>query len=104
MTATATTPTVDNRTFWLNEEQKLDQQAQAAIYPGGQKAIDRLAKQGKRPVRELIGQLIDPGTEFFELSRIAGFGMGYPGSRRAPISPSRSKSTCGPRPSPSAAG
>ena len=79
MTATASAQTVDNRTFWVNEEQKLDQQAYAAMYPGGQKAIDRLVKQGKRPVRDLINDLIDPGTEFYELSRIAGFGMGYPG-------------------------
>lgn len=84
MTQTAPTPSTDNRTFWLNEEQKLDQQVHAAVYPGGQAAIDRLAKQGKRPVRELIGELIDPGTEFFELSRIAGFGMGYPGVEDVP--------------------
>jgi 3-methylcrotonyl-CoA carboxylase beta subunit len=84
MTATAPTQTIDNRTFWLNEEQKLDQQVHAATYPGGQAAIDRLAKQGKRPVRELIADLIDPGTEFYELSRIAGFGMGYPGVEDVP--------------------
>lgn len=79
MTATVTAQAVDNRTFWTNEEQKLDQQVHAALFPGGQTAIDRLAKQGKRPVRDLINELIDPGTEFYELSRIAGFGMGYPG-------------------------
>ena len=84
MTATATAQTVDNRAFWTNEEQKLDQQAHAAMFPGGQKAIDRLAKQGKRPVRDLINDLIDPGTEFYELSRIAGFGMGYPGVEDVP--------------------
>jgi 3-methylcrotonyl-CoA carboxylase beta subunit len=41
--------------------------------------VDRLKKKGKRPVRELISELIDPGTQFFELSRIAGFGVNYPG-------------------------
>ena len=84
MTATVTAQAVDNRTFWINEEQKLDQQVQAALFPGGQTAIDRLAKQGKRPVRDLINELIDPGTEFYELSRIAGFGMGYPGVEDVP--------------------
>ncbi|MGD8267380.1 MAG: carboxyl transferase domain-containing protein [Desulfobacterales bacterium] len=71
--------TADNRIFWQEEEQRLDQLVQLALWPGGLKAVDRLAKQGKRPVRELIGKLIDPDTPFYELSRIAGFGMGYPG-------------------------
>ncbi|WP_373501697.1 acyl-CoA carboxylase subunit beta [Desulfococcus sp.] len=69
----------ENRNFWENEEKKLDERVHEAVWPGGQKAVDRLAKQGKQPVRDLIQLLIDPGTEFFELSRIAGFGMNYPG-------------------------
>ena len=68
----------ENRLFWENEEKKLDERVQLAVWPGGQKAVDKLRKQGKRPVRELIQQLIDPETEFYELSRIAGFGMDYP--------------------------
>ena len=68
----------ENRLFWENEEKKLDERVQLAVWPGGQKAVDKLHKQGKRPVRELIQQLIDPETEFYELSRIAGFGMDYP--------------------------
>ncbi len=48
------------------------------MWPGGEKAVLKLKKQGKRPIRELINLLIDPGTEFYELSRIAGFGMNYP--------------------------
>lgn len=68
----------DNRTFWENEERKLDERVHEAMWPGGEKAVERLAKQGKRPVRELIAELIDPGTDLFELSRIAGFGMNYP--------------------------
>ena len=70
---------IDNRTHWENEEAKLDERVYEATWPGGQKAVDRLAKYNKRPVRELITELIDPDTEFYELSRIAGFGMGYPG-------------------------
>jgi 3-methylcrotonyl-CoA carboxylase beta subunit len=45
----------------------------------GQKAVDRLAKQGKLPVRQLVDQLIDPQTRFFELGQLAGFGVNYPG-------------------------
>jgi 3-methylcrotonyl-CoA carboxylase beta subunit len=67
-----------NRMFWENEELKLDERLYHAMWPGGQNAIDRLASQGKLPVRDLIGELIDPDTEFFEFSRIAGFGMDYP--------------------------
>jgi 3-methylcrotonyl-CoA carboxylase beta subunit len=67
-----------NRAFWESEEKKLDERAYQAMWPGGDKAVERLRKQGKRPVRELISMLIDPDTEFYELSRIAGFGMSYP--------------------------
>ncbi|MFO7861743.1 MAG: carboxyl transferase domain-containing protein [Desulfosalsimonas sp.] len=74
----------ENRQHWLNEEAKLDERVNEALWPGGQEAVDRLAKQGKKPVRELIDQLIDPGTQFFELSRIAGFGMNYPGVEDVP--------------------
>ena len=68
-----------NRDFWEEEERKLDELVCKATWPGGENAVDRLAGQGKRPVRELIYELTDPGTDFFELSRIAGFGMDYPG-------------------------
>lgn len=68
-----------NRSFWEAEEVKLDELVQKATWPGGDKAVDRLAKANKRPVRDLIQGLTDPGTDFFELSRIAGFGMDYPG-------------------------
>ncbi|MGO9622694.1 MAG: acyl-CoA carboxylase subunit beta [Desulfobaccales bacterium] len=67
-----------NRAHWEKEEQQLDELVQQAIWPGGGKAVQRLVQQGKQPVRDLIGKLIDPGTEFFEFSRIAGFGMNYP--------------------------
>ena len=69
---------MQNRTHWENEELKLDELVFQAIWPGGEKAVQRLAKQGKQPVRDLIAKLIDPGTEFFEFSRITGFGMDYP--------------------------
>ena len=69
----------NNKSYWENEEKKLDARVHEATWPGGQKAVDRLKKQGKRTVRDLIQELIDPGTHFFELSRIAGFGVNYPG-------------------------
>ena len=75
---------MDNRTHWENEEKKLDELVYRATWPGGEKAVAKLAKQGKRPVRELISNLIDPGTDFFELSRIAGFGVNYPGVEDVP--------------------
>ncbi len=74
----------DNRTFWENEEQLLAQRRYDAIWPGGQKAVDNLAKRNKRPVRELIQDMIDPDTFFYELSVLAGFGMGYPGVEDVP--------------------
>jgi 3-methylcrotonyl-CoA carboxylase beta subunit len=74
----------ENRTFWEAEEKKLEDRRQEAICTGGQTAIDTLAKRGKRPVRQLISDLIDPDTHFFELSVLAGFGMGYPGVEDVP--------------------
>ena len=70
---------VDNKTFWKNEERKLDMLIDKAMFPGGKESISRLKKHGKRHVRELIQDLVDSDSPFFELSRIAGFGMNYPG-------------------------
>ena len=74
----------ENKAFWENEEKKLDERVYQAMWPGGEKAIEKLAKKGKRPVRELIKHLIDPGSEYFELSRIAGFDVNYPGVKDVP--------------------
>ncbi|MCP3922459.1 MAG: propionyl-CoA carboxylase [Desulfobacterales bacterium] len=74
----------ENKAFWESEEFKLDELVYEATWPGGQGAVDRLAAKGKKPVRDLVQNLIDPGTEFFELSRIAGFGVDYPGVKDVP--------------------
>lgn len=74
----------ENRKHWLAEEEKIYELQKKAYNPGGQKQIDRLAKQGKKPVRQLIKQLIDPGTEFLELSRGAGFGINYESAMDVP--------------------
>jgi 3-methylcrotonyl-CoA carboxylase beta subunit len=68
----------ENRIFWENEEKKLDERVFHAVWPGGGDALERLGRQGKRCVRDLIERLVDTGTEFYELSRLAGFGMNYP--------------------------
>jgi len=41
----------DNRRYWLSEEEKLYARWEEAYYPGGQDQVDRLIKQGKKPVR-----------------------------------------------------
>ena len=69
----------ENRRHWQAEEEKIYALWEKAYNPGGDAQNQRLAKQGKKPPRQLIGQLIDSGTEFFELSRGAGFGIGYEG-------------------------
>ncbi|MBI9086543.1 MAG: propionyl-CoA carboxylase [Desulfobacterales bacterium] len=74
----------NNRAHWAAEEKKLDERVREAMWPGGDKAVHRLTAQGKKPVRRLIEQLVDPGTAFFELSRLAGFGVDYPGVEDVP--------------------
>ena len=51
----------NNRKHWLAEEEKIYELWEKAENPGGQKQIDRLEKEGKKPVRELIKQLVDIG-------------------------------------------
>ncbi|MFH2059337.1 MAG: carboxyl transferase domain-containing protein [Pseudomonadota bacterium] len=74
----------DNRLFWEAQEVELETMRYNATWPGGQIAVDKLAKRGKRPARDLINDLIDPGTHFFELSVLAGFNMGYPDANDVP--------------------
>lgn len=76
--------TENNRAHWKNEEKQIHALWDKAYNPGGQKQIERLKHQGKKPVRELIQQLIDTGTEFFELSRGAGFGLDYETTKDVP--------------------
>ncbi|MFH2012712.1 MAG: carboxyl transferase domain-containing protein [Pseudomonadota bacterium] len=69
---------MENRDHWLKEEESIYARRQEAYNVGGQKQLERLAKQGKKPVRQLIEKLIDPGTELFEVGIDAGFEIGYP--------------------------
>ncbi len=66
------------RRHWLEEEQKLISRREQAMFPGSQKAIKKLARQNKQPVRNLIERIVDAGTTFLELGMLAGFGMNYP--------------------------
>ena len=47
-----TDTTISNRAFWENEEKKLDERVYQAMWPGGEAAVKRLTKQGKRPVSD----------------------------------------------------
>lgn len=73
-----------NQEHWEQEEAKLLAHRREAYDVGGSKQIERLAKQGKKPVRDLISMLMDPGTEFFELGVDAGFHIGYPEQEHIP--------------------
>ncbi|GAB4330454.1 MAG: carboxyl transferase domain-containing protein [Calditrichia bacterium] len=42
---------------------------------GGEKYQQKILKQGKFPVRERIQRLIDPGSEFLEIGKLAAWGM-----------------------------
>ncbi|MET5116202.1 methylcrotonoyl-CoA carboxylase, partial [Burkholderia pseudomallei] len=42
---------------------------------GGQSARDKLLSRGKMLPRDRIAQLLDPGTQFIELSQLASYGM-----------------------------
>ena len=74
----------ENLQHWKAEEEKLYELWEKAYTAGGQAQLDRLAKQGKKPVRQLIKQLIDPDTDFLELSRGAGFDINYELSKDVP--------------------
>ena len=73
-----------NKEHWLKEEKKIYDLWEKAYNPGGKAQIERLNKQGKKPVRELIKLLIDSGNDFFELSRGAGFGINYESVKDVP--------------------
>ena len=61
---------------WVEQDAIVVEHRKEAYNIGGEEQIKRLAKQGKKPMRELIRMLIDPGTEFFELGLDAGYNIG----------------------------
>jgi len=64
-----------NLRYWQEQDAILMKHREEAYSIGGEKQVQRLAKQGKKPMRDLIAMLIDPGTEFFELGLDAGYEM-----------------------------
>jgi len=60
----------------MEQDEILSKHREEAYNVGGQKQIDRLAKQGKKPMRDLISMLIDPGTEYFEIGLDTGYDIG----------------------------
>jgi 3-methylcrotonyl-CoA carboxylase beta subunit len=51
-----------NLGYWEEQDAILMKHREEAYHIGGEEQIKRLAKQGKKPMRELITMLIDPGT------------------------------------------
>ncbi len=65
-----------NLRHWEEQDALLLNHRQEAYDIGGPTQVERLAKQGKKPMRGLIRMLIDPGTDFFELGLDAGYEIG----------------------------
>jgi 3-methylcrotonyl-CoA carboxylase beta subunit len=65
-----------NLQYWTEQDEILFKHRDEAYNVGGQKQLDRLTKQNKRPMRELIKDLIDPGTDFYELGLDVGYNIG----------------------------
>ncbi|MBW2595473.1 MAG: hypothetical protein JRC93_05780, partial [Deltaproteobacteria bacterium] len=65
-----------NLKHWIAEDEVLFKHREEAYNVGGQKQLDRLAKQGKKPMRELISMLIDSDTEYFEVGLDTGYDIG----------------------------
>ena len=65
-----------NLKYWEEQDALLMKHREEAYNIGGEDQAARLGKQGKKPMRDLIKLLIDPGTEFFELGLDAGYNIG----------------------------
>jgi 3-methylcrotonyl-CoA carboxylase beta subunit len=65
-----------NLKHWMEQDEILFKHREEAYNIGGEKQLERLAKQNKSSVRVLINDLIDPGTEFFEVGLDAGYNIG----------------------------
>ncbi len=61
---------------WEEQDAILVERRGEAYHIGGEEQLKRLAKQGKKPMRELITMLVDPHSEFFELGLEAGYSIG----------------------------
>ena len=62
-----------NLKHWEEQDALLFKHREEAYDIGGADQVARLAKQGKKPMRDLVKMLIDPGTDFYELGLDAGY-------------------------------
>jgi hypothetical protein len=65
-----------NLKHWEEQDAGLLKHREEAYDIGGAAQAARLAKQGKKPMRDLVKMLIDPGTDFYELGLDAGYDIG----------------------------
>ena len=61
---------------WEEQDAILFKHREEAYDIGGADQVGRLAKQGKKPMRDLIKMLIDPGTDLYEVGLDAGYDIG----------------------------
>jgi len=64
-----------NRQGWLDLLETYRRDEASLIQGGGPENIDKQHEKGRLTARERIAQLVDPGTEFFELAIYAAFEM-----------------------------
>ena len=62
----------ENKEFHLHLANELKERVEKVRMGGGEKTKQRLEKQGKLDVRKRIELLVDNGSEFLELSELAG--------------------------------
>jgi acetyl-CoA carboxylase carboxyltransferase component len=65
-----------NLRHWEEQDSILFKHREDAYNIGGSEQVERLSKQSKRPMRDLIKLLIDSGTDFFEVGLDAGYNIG----------------------------
>src|ERR1700679_1676069 len=57
----------------------------AEVHAGwGPSYVDRVHKKAKRPARERLERLADPGTRTFELGTFVNYGDVFPGDQKSP--------------------
>ena len=66
----------ENLKHWTEQDELLLKHREEAYNIGGEDQLGRLAKQGKKPMRDCISAIIDPGSEFYELGLDAGYNIG----------------------------
>src|SRR5438874_13291707 len=64
-----------NRQGWTDLLQGLARDEAVLIQGGGPENIGKQHEKGRLTARERIAELIDPGTEFFEIGLFAAFDM-----------------------------